>query len=81
MGHEEIDLDVCPRCGRPTVLRRVVNREEPARVHLEYGSLQCNLSAATVVDEDDEEEIGIKPCGRCGGEGCKVCDDTGVIYP
>ncbi len=35
-------------------------------------------------DYYDEEEgvwIGIRHCGRCGGEGCGECDDTGVIYP
>lgn len=32
------------------------------------------------IDAEEEEEIGIKLC-RCHGEGCRECDNTGVIYP
>ncbi len=32
-------------------------------------------------DEEAGEWIGIRNCGRCGGEGCDACDNTGVIYP
>jgi hypothetical protein len=31
-------------------------------------------------DPQDYDEIGITLC-RCGGEGCRTCDNTGVIYP
>lgn len=38
--------------------------------------------AAADDDEDDEDdaEIGVRLC-RCAGEGCDLCDNTGVIYP
>jgi hypothetical protein len=32
------------------------------------------------MDEEIDEEIGIRLC-VCAGEGCKSCDNTGVIYP
>jgi hypothetical protein len=74
------EFDVIPAEGDPEVGYLVMTGAEPHSALIDSRAPGFGKTSGSVSLVEDDEGIGIRLC-YCFGEGCKWCDDTGVIYP